>query len=185
MDLINSGVADVGVSYLRQGESPAQANGSYRDQKGFKPFVRHRQAVFFQGLDITLDSFLDIGNGLFSGFPLADTTRQTGALSHPPAVLARIYNHLSHNIHRFKTVLVDINLYNISYFSADQGAERTFFRRFFLATRAEKLLIQIKKELTWMSNGAGWPDHRRQIRKRPLANLPGRFGEGFKPATRP
>jgi len=62
----------------------------------FKPFVQHRQTVLFQGLNLTLDCFFDIGHGLFSGFPLAVTPRQTGALSYPITILARMNNHLSH-----------------------------------------------------------------------------------------
>ena len=50
----------------------------------------------FLDLQPALDRFLDVHNGLLSGFPLGNAAGQAGALRHPESVFAPTDNGLSH-----------------------------------------------------------------------------------------
>jgi hypothetical protein len=60
--------------------------------------VRNQQIVGFQCLNVPLNSFFDVDNGFFSGFPLAYAAGQAGTLDDPITIFPWIKNDLAHGI---------------------------------------------------------------------------------------
>jgi hypothetical protein len=69
---------------------------SYRYHKNVEMLSGNRQTVLLQGLDITPNGFLDVLDGIFLSFALADTSREAGTFSNPIAIFPRIKNYLPH-----------------------------------------------------------------------------------------
>jgi hypothetical protein len=57
---------------------------------------RNRQVVGFQGADVSLDGFLNVGKRGILRFALGDTAGQAGTLGDPKAVFPAIDQNLSH-----------------------------------------------------------------------------------------